>query len=253
MDQLIRSSEFDKVFVFVRCKSLAEGCARISGVAGKATLRYPEKMEIWPGDLAGTRLGLADEHWKILSNDVEVVIHKGEVVRWNADYHTLRKANIVSTMEIFKILPKASIFMSFVDVSGGQQLRPGEGIDDAANLQQVMDSSGYAQTKLASELLVKRVAISSLGFRHHFSIVKPSYIIGSLQDGIANTTAYIWRLVAGALEIGAYNGDELNDFIYLSDVETVARSIINAVTEFSSSRSRKESPNHQDFGRHHYS
>lgn len=239
LDQLIGSSEFDKVFVLVRCKSLAEGCARIAGIAGKATLRYPERMEIWPGDLARTRLGLADEHWKILSNDVEVVIHNGAVVRWNADYQTLRKANVVSTMEILKILPKASAFKSFVYVSGGQQLRPGEEDDDAANLQQVMDSSGYAQTKLASELLVKRVAISPLGFHHHFSVVKPSYIIGSLQDGIANTTDYLWRLVAGAIEIGAYNGDELNDFIYLSDVETVARSITSAATKSSSTRAMK--------------
>lgn len=240
LEQLIGSSEFDKIFVLVRCKSLAEGCARIAGVAGKATLRYLERMEIWPGDLERTRLGLADEHWKILSEDVEVVIHNGAVVRWNVDYHTLRKANVVSTKEILGLLPRASsAFKSFIYVSGGQHLRPGEEDDDAANLQQVMDSSGYAQTKLASELLVKRVAISSLGSRHHFSVVKPSYIIGSLQDGIANTTDYLWRLVAGAIEIGAYNSDELNDFIYLSDVETVAGSIISAATEHSSTCAMK--------------
>lgn len=238
LDQLIGSSEFDKVFVLVRGKSLADGRARIAGVAGKATLQYSERMEIWPGDLEQTRLGLADEHWKILSNDVEVVIHNGAVVRWNADYHTLRKANVVSTMEILKILPKASsTFKSFVYVSGGQLLRPGEEDDDTANLQQVMDSSGYAQTKLASELLVKRVAISPLGSHHHFSNIKPSYIIGSLPDGIANTTDYLWRLVAGAIEIGAYNSDDLNDIIHLSDVETVARSIIDAATKSSSAPS----------------
>lgn len=242
LDQLVSSSEFDKVFVLVRCKSVAEGRARIAAVAGKATSRYPERMEIWPGDLEQTRLGLADEHWKILSDDVKVVIHNGAVVRWNADYHTLRKANVMSTMEILNILPKASAFKAIVYVSGGQRLRPGEEEDDdAANLQQVMVSSGYAQTKLASELLVRRVAISPVGSRHHVSVVKPSYIIGSPQDGIANRTDYLWRLVAGAIEIGAYNGDELNDVIYLSDVETVARSIISAATESSSSnRAMKE-------------
>lgn len=38
--------------------------------------------------------------------------------------------------------------------------------------------------------------------------VKPGYIIGSRSDGIANPKDFIWRLVAGCLEIGAYDGDE---------------------------------------------
>ena len=158
---------------------------------------------------------------------MDVIIHNGAVVRWNTDYETLRKANVLSTVEILKALLKSSVATSFVYVSGGQQLTPGED-DDDANLQQVVASSGYAQTKLASELLVKHVAVSRLGSHHHFSVVKPSYIIGSVRDGVANTTDYLWRLVAGAIEIETHNGDELNNFVYLSDVETVARSTISA-------------------------
>lgn len=231
LDQLVGSSEFEKIFVLIRCKSQAEGYARIVEVARKASLRYPERIEIWPGDLQQTRLGLADEHWKTLSKDVDVIIHNGAVVRWNADYETLRKANVLSTMEILKALLKSSVAKSFVYVSGGQQLTPGKDDDDAANLQQVTASSGYAQTKLASELVIKNVAVSRLGSHHCFSVVKPSYIIGSILDGVANTTDYLWRLVAGAIEIEAHNGDELNDFVYLSDVETVARSTISAAME----------------------
>lgn len=231
LDQLVNSSEFEKIFVLIRCKSQAEGYARIAEVAGKAILRYSEKIGIWPGDLQQTRLGLADEHWKTLSKDVNVIIHNGAVVRWNADYETLRKANVLSTMEILQALLRSSAAKSFVYVSGGQQLSPGEEDDDAANLQQVTSSSGYAQTKLASELLVKHVAVSRLGSHHCFSVVKPSYIIGSVQDGVANTTDYLWRLVAGAIEIETHNGDELNNFVYLSDVETVARATIRAAME----------------------
>ena len=230
LDQLVGSSAIEKIFVLIRCKSLAEGYARIAEVAGKAILRYSEKIEVWPGDLQQTRLGLADEHWKTLSKDVDVIIHNGAVVRWNTDYETLRKANVLSTMEILKALLKSSVAKSFVYVSGGQQLTPGEDDDDAANLRQVTASSGYAQTKLASELLVKHVAVSRLGSYHCFSVIKPSYIIGSVRDGVANTTDYLWRLVAGAIEIQSHNDDEPNIFVYLSDVDTVARSTISAAT-----------------------
>ena len=229
LDQLVGSSAIEKIFVLIRCKSLAEGYARIAEVAGKAILRCSERIEIWPGDLQQTRLGLADEHWKTLSKGVDVIIHNGAVVRWNTDYETLRKANVLSTMEILKALLKSSVAKSFVYVSGGQQLTPGEDDDDAANLRQVTASSGYAQTKLASELLVKHVAVSRLGSHHCFSVIKPSYIIGSVRDGVANTTDYLWRLVAGAIEIQSHNDDdEPNNFVYLSDVDTVARSTISA-------------------------
>jgi thioester reductase-like protein len=230
LDRLVSSSEFRKIFLLIRCKSQEEGFARIAEVAGKAILRYPERIEIWPGDLQQIRLGLTDAHWKTLSEQVDVIIHNGAVVRWNVDYETLKKANVLSTVEILKALLKSSVAKSFIYVSGGQQLTPGED-DDAANVQRVMASSGYAQSKLASELLVKYVAVSRLGSHHSFSVIKPSYIIGSIQDGIANTTDYLWRLVAGAIEIEAYGNDELDNFVYLSDVETVARSTISAALE----------------------
>lgn len=231
LHQLAGSSEIEKIIVLIRCKSRAEGYARIDEVAGKTILQCPKKIEIWPGDLRQARLGLVTEHWKTLSRDVDVIIHNGAVVRWNADYETLRTANVLSTMEILKAIPQSSVAKSLVYVTGGQQLRPGEDDDDTTNLQQVTASSGYAQTKLVSELLVKHVAVSRVGSHHRFSVVKPSYIIGSVRDGVANTTDYLWRLVAGAIEIKSYSGDELNDFVYLSDVETVARSTISATME----------------------
>ena len=104
---------------------------------------------------------------------------------------------------------------SFVYVSGGQQLTPGEHDNKVTNLQQVTVSSGYAQTKLASELLAKKVAVSRSGPHHRFFIIKPSYIIGWVGDGVVNTTDYLWRLVAGAIEVNSYNGDKLDNFVYL--------------------------------------
>ncbi|KAL8950438.1 MAG: hypothetical protein Q9222_003532 [Ikaeria aurantiellina] len=225
--QLLSRADVEKIIVLIRCQNPAGGYARLATVVGgDAILRCPERIEIWPGDLEQTRLGLADEHWETLSKDVDVIIHNGAVVRWNAGYESLRKANVLSTMEMCKAVLQSPVIKSFVYVSGGQQLTPGEDNDAAANLQPVTASSGYSQTKLASEVLVKLVAVGGQGSHHRFSIVKPSYIIGSARDGVANTTDYLWRLVAGAIEIGAHNGDERDTFLYLSDIETVARSTI---------------------------
>lgn len=55
-------------------------------------------------------------------------------------------------------------------------LSPGQD-DDAANVPQVTASSGYAQTKLASELLLQHRAVSETGSHHRFTTIKPSYTI----------------------------------------------------------------------------
>ena len=227
LKQLLESAEVEKVFVLIRCTSQAEGQTRIIDAAGEIIQRHLGRLEIWPGDLQQNKLGLADSHWHTLSRTVDTIIHNGAVVRWNADYQTLRKSNVLSTMEILKSLTTSPVAKSLIYVSGGQQPSAGED-NEAINLQQASVSSGYAQTKLASELLIKHLAISHPGSPHRFSIIKPSYIIGSARDGIANTTDYLWRLVAGCIEINAHNATHPNDFIYISDVETVARSIISA-------------------------
>ncbi|KAL8968592.1 MAG: hypothetical protein Q9183_002392, partial [Haloplaca sp. 2 TL-2023] len=229
LKQLAERPEVDKVFVLIRCTSQAEGHTRIIDAAGETIQRHLGKIEIWPGDLQQNKLGLANSHWHTLTHDIDTIIHNGALVRWNADYETLRKSNVLSTLELLHSLHESPVAKSLIYVSGGQQPTPGEDDNDALNLQKASASSGYAQTKLASELLIKHLATSHPDSSpHRFSIIKPSYIIGSPRNGIANTTDYLWRLVAGCIEIGAHSATHPNDFIYISDVETVARSIVSA-------------------------
>ena len=236
LHQLLVNPTIDKVFILVRCQNQSAVHSRIPEIAGNVMLQQPEKLEIWPGDLQLKQLGLAHHHWQTLISDVDVIVHNGAVVRWNVDYETLRRANVVSTLEILKATADSLLSKLFVYVSGGQQLMPGED-DDAAILNQVSSTSGYAQTKFASELLIKRVGGSELASRHTFSIIKPSYIIGSPADGIANTTDYLWRLVASAIEIGSYPSSSSSDdgleqaIVYLSDIETVASKTVGAAME----------------------
>ncbi|KAL8696456.1 MAG: hypothetical protein Q9224_002786, partial [Gallowayella concinna] len=236
LHQLTYGSDIDRVYVLVRCQNRADGHARIAEAMNTSALELPASIKVWSGDLQQTRLGLTDECWNMLTEKVDIIIHNGAVVRWNADYGTLKKANVQSTAELLQALHQSPAHKSFVYVSGGQQLTPSsEDDDEALLLQQAEQASGYAQTKLVSELLVKRVALATpacddqgLGNHDSFSVIKPSYIIGSPRDGEANTTDYLWRLVAGAVEMKACDRDELDKFLYFSDVETVARVTINA-------------------------
>lgn len=157
---------------------------------------------------------------------MHAIVHNGGVVRWNADYHTLKSANTLSTHELLQAVSSCPNGVRFIYISGGQRLSFAEEDEtDEAVLAQVRASSGYAQSKLASELLVKRFASAPHGARHRISVIKPSYIIGTATEGLANPTDYLWRLVAGAIDIRAYNADEVDHWLFVSDVAHVARII----------------------------
>jgi acyl carrier protein len=60
--------------------------------------------------------------------------------------------------------------------------------DDQVNLAKVCSSTGYAQSKLVSELLVKRFGSSTSSNGRQIIIIKPGYIIGTPEEGVANLT-----------------------------------------------------------------
>ena len=238
--QLLLRPSIKRIILHVRADDAAEGLERII-MAAKTAAWWSEpfttQIEIWPGDLTKPRLGISSRQWQRLSglalpeDNVHAIIHTGGVVRWNADYYTLKPANTLSTHELLQAASACPYGNRFVYISGGQRLSfSEEEDDDEALLAQVRGSSGYTVSKIASELLVRKFASTShAGRRHHISVVKPSYIIGTVMEGHANPTDYLWRLVAGAVEIGAYNADEAdNGWLFVSDVAHVARTTVHS-------------------------
>lgn len=261
--QLLLQPSIKRVILHARADVAAEGLERVI-IAAKTAAWWSEpfttKIEIWPGDLTKPRLGISSRQWQRLSglalpgDNVHAIIHNGGVVRWNADYYTLKPANTLSTHELLQAASSCPYGIRFVYISGGQRLsfsEEEEEDDDEALLAQIRGSSGYTISKLASELLVRKFASTSHASRHRISVVKPSYIIGTVTEGLANPTDYLWRLVAGAIEIGAYNADEVDRWLFVSDVAHVARTTVRSAvaaslpTASDSSGSEEQRPRHR--------
>lgn len=60
------------------------------------------------------------------------------------------------------------------------------------------------------------------------SMVKPGIIIGTATEGISNTDDFVWRLVAGACEAGAFVDGEQDAVVSLAGADQVAQRIIHA-------------------------
>ena len=249
LHQLLLQPSIKSVIIHVRAKTPEEGLARTIKVAMDANWwseSFTSKLEIWPGDLTNPCLGLTPQQWQrligsaSLGENMHTIIHNGGVVRWNASYHTLKPANTLSTADLLGVLSASPNHTRFIYISGGQRLSFNDETE-AALPAQVTRSSGYAQSKLVSELLVKRFASIPSNSHHHISVIKPGNIIGTVTEGLANTSDYLWRLVAGAVEIGAYNADEADQWLFVSDAGHVARTVVcQSVSVASSSHSSND-------------
>lgn len=236
--QLCARKDIEKIMVHVRAKNSKDGLQRIKKTAIRAGWwidSYLEKIEVWLGDLGQRRLGLNSDQWDCLSGKsaysrrVHGIVHCGAKVHWNSDFSSLKAANVDSTWTLLNVVNETPSILKFVYVSGGYN-----GPSLAANSLSLGDDhignvlpTEYAKTKFISQLLVQEYSQTSIQNRSRVSVVKPSYIIGTAQRGLANTDDFIWRLVATCIEIGSFNEADADSWLFISDVENVAKIVLD--------------------------
>ena len=198
--------------------------------AGWWAEKYLGKLEAWIGDLAKPKLGLDSNQWRRLcgyglpAERITAVIHNGAAVNWNASFQSLQAINVDSTVDLVRAASQSAALTDFVYVSGGQRLRISQD-DDKEIAEEVARSNGYAQSKFLAELIVKNYAQEMASHQQRISIIKPGYIIGTPEEGIANIDDFIWRLTASCVDIKGYNAMDANSWLFISDVDRVAAAI----------------------------
>ncbi len=245
------------VYALVRCANPLSGLQRLREAAtaqGWWQEAYAARLHVWKGDLTQPNLGLGEQEVRqILGHNsvspehaVHAIIHSGARVHYSSGYDALKAVNVTATVSALQLAAQAARLKAFVFVSGGvspsydcscevssspSSSSPNHDDDGDDNDAQLRDASGYTQTKLVAEMIVKRCMRSSLFSARTekvIRLVKPGYIIGSARNGIANRSDFIWRLVAGCVEIGAYSRDDAARWLHVADVDTVAGDVVGA-------------------------
>jgi amino acid adenylation domain-containing protein/thioester reductase-like protein len=247
LEQLFFRPEL-QIFSLVRCLTEAEGLRRIIDLAIRAGWwqdDFRSRLHVWIGDLTKDHLGLEREQVQRLSGGsqedlcIHAVIHSGATVHYSFDYEALKSTNVHPTLELLKMAAQSRCLSKFIYVSGGQ--RPS--VDEAKKVPeavQTFQNNGYGQSKYVSELLVQSCVDLAPFHRKQLYTVKPGYIIGSLRTGIANQSDFIWRLIAGCLEVEAYNKDEALHWLFMSDVESVAKEVVSGVFDLHESGKKRQ-------------
>lgn len=234
--QLLNLQTVATVVTLVRATSAQQGLERIKKTARIAKWwdnnRNHAKLEVWTGDLSLDQLGLSDSNWERLygvssGKNIDAIIHNGAVVNWNADYAKLRAANIDSTVDLIKAAASSPIKPKLVYVSGGAKIDIQA--DMSANATMLAQSNGYNQTKFLSEAIIHKISSELPANQNRLSTVKPGLIIGTVEEGVANTDDFMWRVVSGAAQLQAYPQEPSNHWLQISDVHTVADTIISHI------------------------
>ena len=126
-----------------------------------------DKIVSHGGDLSAPLLGLTEDEFRALSNEVDVILHMGAVRSFWDSYHVLRPTNVYSTKELVRLAAPRRIPIHFISTSGvlaREDLGVAGAVEAAssaaANPPPADGTEGYLATKWASERILERSAVS---------------------------------------------------------------------------------------------
>lgn len=233
-----------RVVVLVRAKDDDHALRRLKKFANMGQWwcdSFLPILEVWRGDLKDHRLGLtADQRQRLIGccsslKPFSAIVHNGATVNWFGDYMKFKHANTVSTAYLLEALKCSNSLQRFIYISGGPQWNP-----DAASHETdaefnafLQRSNGYGQSKLVAERLVDNTLSSKV------HIIKPGFVVGTVNEGIANTDDFIWRIVAGSTTIRRYNEEEDEKWLYVAGTDTLPKTVMDCLSKVEQPRSIK--------------
>ena len=183
------------------------------------------------GDLASDRLGLSEESFDDLAQNVDRIIHNGADVSFLKAYSTLEQTNLGSTKQLARLAIERKIPFHFVSTAGVAQFFPSDELPEAfipANNTPPTDiigggSGGYAASKWASERYLQECS-EKLGLP--VCVHRPSNILGAGAENV-NMTA---NVIEYSLRIGAApETPNLKGYMQFVSVDEVGQGLVDSL------------------------
>jgi long-chain acyl-CoA synthetase len=153
---------------------------------------YENKIYILNGDISKEGLGLENEEYNYLVDNLTYIIHAAADIRLNAPIDDLRKINVTGTKNLVRLASAVHknhgilrfSHLSTAYVAGGQDGLISENTlsDDYGFL------SNYEQSKYEGELIVKESGLP-------ISIFRPGMVVGDSTSGYVKTFNTIYVLI----------------------------------------------------------
>ena len=213
---LVRSSDED------RARQRLRAAMESMGPCGAGLMQMFEARVI-PicGDLALPNLGLTQNVWDLLANEMDAIFHNGATVNYLFNYDRMRDANVMGTNEVLRLAfegrPKELNYVSTTFVFGWAVKKVLYETDLNENME-LLDF-GYSQSKWVAEQVVVDARRRGLSAR----IFRPALVSPSVTGGGNNFDIAV-RLVAFMVNHGI-GVDALNQVSFVP-ADIVANNIV---------------------------
>ncbi|RDI17665.1 fatty acid CoA ligase FadD9 [Rhodococcus sp. AG1013] len=160
-----------RLICLVRGVDRADARARLEAPFGNVDPRLArdfralaDRLEVVAGDIAEPNLGLSEDDWQKLSENVDVIVHAAAAVNHLHGYGPLFGPNVAGTAEIIRLALTTRLkpvdFISSVAVAAGSDTPP---ITEDDDLRSVLPTrmvsqeyaNGYGSSKWAAEVLLR--------------------------------------------------------------------------------------------------
>ncbi|KAF7714216.1 Hybrid PKS-NRPS synthetase [Penicillium ucsense] len=141
-------------------------------VREKLVAQFPRRLPVasdniiaHDGDLSLPLLGLPEDKFQLLSQQVDVILHLGGVRSFWDNYHVLRRSNVHPTRELVKLAAARGIPIHYISTAGvlPREIAAktfGPAASAASWIPPVDGSNGYVATRWASERILERAGAS---------------------------------------------------------------------------------------------
>lgn len=198
-----------KIYCLIRGASLEEAQKRLQETLSKYDINQQiltsKRVEVILGDLTQPQLGINQQLYNTLLEQIDSIYHCGAHVHHIYGYDVLEAANVFSTIEIIKLatLKKHKHIHYVSAVSAARQNLDEKGfiIEDFLKPDpgQINIRDGYNQTKLVSELLL--TTAKERGISVH--IYRPAWIGGHSSTGMcALENQHLFLLIKSCIQMG---------------------------------------------------
>ncbi|MBO9101941.1 MULTISPECIES: non-ribosomal peptide synthetase [unclassified Rhizobium] len=229
--ELLRNSEA-RIHCLVRARDEAGATARIRQsltLHGLWDDVFEHRIVGLPGDLSQPRLGLTEETFAALADDLDVIIHNGGATNEFDPYSRLAAINVGGAKEILRLAAGGSRvtpvhFVSTASVVARRGANPPV-IGESTRLPiGEVESTGYVQSKWVAEELMHAAAARGLSVTIH----RPGRVSGHSVTGACSTSVGFWHFIRSMLVLGAAPALR-SDRLTLAPVDYVAKALVALV------------------------
>jgi thioester reductase-like protein len=202
--ELLEQTEAD-IHSLVRPDGEESPRSRLERALGRHGLRIDEhrhRVVVVEGDLTRPCLGLGEEGFDRLAEDVDLVVHNGSEVNLALPYERLRAANVEGVREVLRLAGRHHVkpvhYVSTASVSACLAPAAAPVRADRLPRPEALPMNGYVRSKWVAENLVR----AARGQGVPTTIHRPSTISGHSVTGLGGGAVAYWQFLRAVVATG---------------------------------------------------